>query len=236
MSQEWNQDSAGDDDVQMPLGTGESSGGSEVAMTDGAARSRFNTSTIALFAAFAAALVVLYLLGLGNKPRSASADQLRLQNDLEEKMSEIIKKNDLNLIDVKLHSTREVLEAFIKQFERIQSVTELPMNPFMTEVRATTVSPTQITTIVPSSDPEVLRKIALEFNGLKLQSVMTNNQKPVAMINNQIVPLRGKIGSFTATAIQTNSVTLSFEDPNYKTPEGEFYKFELKSVDGTRKN
>ena len=38
-------------------------------------RPKVNTSTLALIAAFSAGLIVLYLLGLQNKPRTASADE-----------------------------------------------------------------------------------------------------------------------------------------------------------------
>ncbi len=85
MSQQWKSENAGgeggggaEEDVQMPLGVGGGAGGEGFSGEESYAepKRKMNTSTLALFAAFGAALIVLYLLGLGNKPKVATADEM----------------------------------------------------------------------------------------------------------------------------------------------------------------
>src|SRR4051794_27655964 len=77
----WKEESAGDD-VQMPLGVGAEPAQAEE--YSGKSRPRPNGSTVALIGAFAVALAALYLLGLQNKPRSASAEEMAHAKQIEE--------------------------------------------------------------------------------------------------------------------------------------------------------
>src|ERR1035437_3643573 len=75
--------------MQMPLGAGDGGDSSYLAEP----KPKMNTSTFALIASFIAALVVLYLLGLHNKPRSASAQQEAHEHQMKSAITELLQKN-----------------------------------------------------------------------------------------------------------------------------------------------
>src|SRR5882724_4259764 len=75
----------------MPLGTGDTEAQEEAYVSD---KPKVNSSTVALFVTFAAALVVLYLLGLQNKPRAASAEQLARQQQVGNAIDEMINSKE----------------------------------------------------------------------------------------------------------------------------------------------
>ena len=78
-------DNIGEEEAQMPLGVGDESPADEYVEKR---RSMPNTSTLSLVAAFAAAIVVLYLLGLLNKPRTFTADEMKHATEVEENRSD----------------------------------------------------------------------------------------------------------------------------------------------------
>jgi hypothetical protein len=209
MSQQWKTESA-DDDVQMPLGTGDAGGGEE---SYAAPRQKVNTSTLALFAAFAAGLIVLYLLGLQNKPRAASAEDQAKQAAVASAIEEMLSKNSQSGAQVRsfLNDTGKLLELIRHYLEPRDDGFDLPGNPFeRDQPRAVAAAPGEPPPIIPADDNEarILRETAEEFAKLKLQSVIIG-ARPAALITGKMVTVGAKFGHLAVTDIQAGRVLLS---------------------------
>ena len=85
--QEWSNDSG--DDVQMPLGVGDA----PVEELELPSKPKVNALTLLLFAAFATALLVIYLVGSQTRPKTASAEQIAHQQEVQSAITELLQKN-----------------------------------------------------------------------------------------------------------------------------------------------
>jgi len=209
MTQEWKEPAAGDD-VQMPLGTG---GDAAPAEDYSPPRQRVNTSTLALVAAFAAALVVLYFLGLQNKPRIATAEDqakaLETNSKIEKWLSNKEGQKGLKQLGDGL------LQRLQDYFGTKITIMELTGNPFEQQVAKVAAPVDMGSPIAPPPPPEVedpvLKEVAKEFAGLKLQMVMLGSPS-AAMINNQMATIGTKFKYLTITDIQTDRVMLGYKN------------------------
>jgi hypothetical protein len=213
---EWNKDNGGDEDVQMPLGVGESSGATESAgYTDGA-KSRIGGSTIALLGAFAAALIALYLLGLQNKPRQADAQRVSNDNQLADAITKMIEEGG---VQPKLPGVfdNDIVRLYRILTARPVSVnTDLPRNPFALDVKPVEIGGTAPPPL-PLDDPEapILLQVAHEFENLRLQTVIMG-KNPVAMINNSIVAVGARTSDhLTVAEIQSDHVVLAYKQNKF---------------------
>ncbi len=220
MTQQWkNNEDGGEEDVQMPLGT---SGAEAPAEEYAAPRGpKINTSTIALVAAFAAGLVVLYFLGLGNKPRAASADQVARDQAVQTKIQAMLmNRGETQKLDGFLSDFKLLEDRLHHYFDGNTKIQDLSVNPFEREVAA--VAPPSITDAFPTS-PAIpadqtealeMRKAADYFATLKLQMVMLGNPS-MAMINSRMLTVGTQLEMFTITDIKTGSVILTFKDKTF---------------------
>jgi hypothetical protein len=212
--QQWN--SGENDDVQMPLGVG---GGAEPDFSvEGSGKPKFNGPTFVLFGAFAAALLVIYLLGLQNKPRAASAEQVAHEQEVQSAITELLQKNGkAGQLSGLFQDTDKLVKMFYSYLgTQTEKTPELPHDPFANdEVRAAS-SPEEVA-VVPSNfvEAEKLRKVAETFSGLKLQSVMVGRTS-VAMINNRMVTTGAKVGELTVTTIEPGRVLLNYEKNTFE--------------------
>ena len=209
MSQQWN---SGGDDVQMPLGVGVDSAG------DGGfsepSKPKMNTATLALVASFAAALVVIYLLGLQNKPRAASAEQTAKEQQVSAAITELLERNGKAEEIKSLFSDTKSLVQMFYSYLGSQSGTppELPHDPFAAESTqvASALDSGPVVIPVNYAEAEKMRKVAETFGGLKLQSVMLSRTNSMAMINNKLVGVGSKLGDLTITEIESTRVLLTY--------------------------
>lgn len=205
MTEEWNKNNdAGDDDVQIPLGTGAGeSAGSDAGYTDGI-KPKINNSTLALFAAFAAALIVLYLLGLQNKPRPAGAQQQDATNLVGKYINSHGEGTTLPGDDIaKLRQTID------KSLDNATPSSPLAGNPFAQAPVRVDSGPAPV-----AANPDA-RDVAVEFSTLNVQTIMFG-RTPMAMINGQLVTPGTQLGSFLVSEIQPNAVLLKYKDASYK--------------------
>src|SRR4051812_17242108 len=129
MTQSWKEESVGDD-VQMPLGSGADA--APVEEYSGKPKVRPNGSTVALIGAFGVALVALYVLGLQNKPRSASAEEMAHTKQLEETWSRAlaaISDKDKG-VPKTLRNTRSLVDMLTTYLNRKAETPDLPVNIF----------------------------------------------------------------------------------------------------------
>jgi len=197
VTQDWNKnnDGGGEEDVQMPLGISNDGAAEEAYVAD--SKPRINTSTLALFAAFGAALVVLYLLGLQNKPRAASADELAKQAAVTSAIDDMLQHTERGArINKLLDDTSRLVQLLVgalgnKTFETV----DLPANPFEREMVASGAPAAENFLPDDRSEQERIRLVAEEFTKLKLQMIMMGS-KPAAMIQNNIVTVGGSVGEF----------------------------------------
>jgi hypothetical protein len=213
MSQEWKEPAAGAD-VQMPLGTGgDAAAGEEYS----APKVRVNTSTLALIASFVAALAVLYFMGMQNKPRPASGDDLKRMQANEDTIKSWLGNTDVRQ---SLKQTSDRLLEKLRQYlgETKDVAADLGDNPFKQAMKD--APPPALPPMVadanpmPQLPPETvdagLKEVAKTFPSLKLQLVMLGNPSS-AMINSQMASVGTKFGLLKVTEIENDRVLLTYE-------------------------
>ena len=213
MSEEWNKNSDAGEDIQMPLTTG--GGDAPAEEYSGPSRPKINTSTLALAAAFAAAIAVLYLLGLQNKPRPAAADVQQRMDEATKRIESILSDKDKQADVQKLfNNTPKLIKAITDYWDQFKGQSlDLPGNPFEPE-NIRRVDP--VTQIVDDSDGAEFRKAAEEFAGLKLTMVV-NSSNPSALIGDKIVSVGNNVTDhLTVTKIASDYVVLNFKDRSFK--------------------
>ncbi len=174
---------------------------------------RMNGPTLVLCGAFALASVVIYLLGLQNKPRSASAEQMAHEQLVQSAIQELLEKNGKA---AEFHGLFQDTDKLVKMFysylgsER-EATPELAHDPFANDDVKAVASSTDDVVVVPTNiaEAEKLRKAAETFASLKLQSVMVGRTS-VAMINNRMVTVGAKIGELTVASIEPSRVLMNF--------------------------
>jgi hypothetical protein len=209
--QQWNQNS--EDDVQMPLGTGDGGGGPEFGGEE--KKPKVNGSTFVLVGAFASALAVIYLMGLQNRPQTASAEQMA--HDVRERsaITELLeKKGKADDLKGLFTDTRKLVKMFYSYLGTQRSdVPQLSHDPFGPTEPAAAPAPVREAVQIVSENPadaEKLRQVAEQFKGLKLHSVMLG-RTPVAMINRNMVQVGNRLGDLTVVSIEADRVLLGYE-------------------------
>ena len=196
----------------MPLGVG--SGGEQEFSAPESSKPKLNGPTFVLFGAFAAALVVIYLLGMQNKPRAASAEQMAHDQQVQSAIQELMTKNGKS---GDFHGLFQDTDKLVKMFysylgsER-EPTPELPHDPFANDEPREVVAAAGNDVVVPATntiEAEKLRKVAETFAALKLQSVMLGHV-PVAMINNRMVTIGARIDDLTVSAIEADRVLFNY--------------------------
>ena len=227
MSQQLHHDPLSEDDAQMPLGTGADGAPAEDYVES---KPRVNSSTLALVGAFAAALVVLYLLGLQNKPRAAVADNHDLE--IAARIDAIIgKKNEQDKMGNFFDATSRLIAKLQDRFDNRKTTFDLTGNPFEHEVpkpppALPVIDPVDLTpSRGPTEDPAIkaaraalLRQVAADYDSLKLDAIMLGSS-PIALINKRSVTIGDKLGHLTIQDIQEGQVLLSFEDQVFRLEE-----------------
>lgn len=208
-AQPWKMDEEGSGDEQMPLGVSSDAGEESYAAES---KPKVNTSTLALFAAFAAALVVLYLLGLQNKPRTATAEELQRQQRVGTAIDEMLQHTEKGArIGNLLENTSRLVQLLLGALgNKGPENSDLPGNPFERAMVEQVVTGGVEQVLPPDiGEQERLRRMAEDFGKLKLQMVMMGST-PTAMINNQLVTPGAKVGEFfTVSGISPSQVVLS---------------------------
>jgi hypothetical protein len=212
VTEQWNKDEG--DDVQMPLGVG---GGETEFTTEGDSKPKVNGPTMVLFAAFAAGLLVIYLLGMQSKPRAASADQLAHEAQVKSAIADLLAKNGkAEQLDSLFKDTDKLMKMFHAYFGGDgKEAPELEHDPFANDdpKAAPGVEAQQI--VSTGADAEKIRKVAETFAGLKLQSVMLGKTS-IAMVNNRMLTVGAKIGELTVGSIEANRVVLKYGENKYE--------------------
>jgi hypothetical protein len=217
VSENWKSDAGAEEDVQRPLnmGTTDTDTGDSPYIDE--PRAKMNHSTMALVAAFIAALSVLYLLGLHNKPKSASAEDLAHDSKVKSAISDMLEKNGKSVGADQIQNLFKDTDKLVQMFyhylgSQASKSADLPGNPFAQEYGDTgPVAATEAVHYVNSNaaEAEALRRIAETFNKLKLQSVLIGKTS-MAMIDNHLVQVGNKIGELTVTSIEPDRVLLNY--------------------------
>lgn len=218
MSQQW---TAPEEEPQVPLGAG---GDVPPEQSYPETKPKVNGATVALVASFAVGLLVIYLVGLQNRPRTANAEQVQREQQVQSAIAELLEKNGkAEQIKSLFADTKRLVPMFYNYLGTPEGKPpELPADPFAPQDANRTSSLTPLDPVhiepVNAAEADGLRKVAETFNGLKLQSVMLSKANSAAMINNRMVSVGNKLGDLLVTDIETNRVLLSFGA----------HKFELK--------
>lgn len=208
--QQWNQPS--EEEAQVPLGAGGDAAAESPPASD--RKPKVSGPTLVLFGAFASALVIIYLVGMQNKPRAASAAQANSDPMRNSAITELLqKKGKAEELQGLFSDTRKLVKLFYSVGNQHAAVPHLSHDPFGEDdapvvVRTANMQTPVVVNSQNSAELEELRKCAEEFKTLKLQSVMSGNVS-VAVINNRMVQVGNTIGEFTVKAIEPTRVLLS---------------------------
>lgn len=211
----WN---VNDDEAQVPLGVGGDN--AAVEETFGESKPKISGSTAALFASFAAAVLVIWLLGMQGKPRAASAEAVNRDAQIDSALAELIAKKNGGNIDNLFKDTDKLVAMFYNYLSSTDTTLTLPTNPFEHEApRVASSTKIEHLPVAPTNTAELekFRRVAETFNGLKLQSVMIGRSS-MAMINNRLVGVGARFGELTVSEIEAGRVILTCDN----------HKFELK--------
>ncbi|HSV16481.1 MAG TPA: hypothetical protein VLI90_19620 [Tepidisphaeraceae bacterium] len=220
MSQQWKESTTGgDDDVQMPLGVGgDITPPEEYSESKGP---RFNSSTLTLVAAFATAMGVLYLLGLQNKPRTASAEDDKVRQKIDERIQELV-RSKTGQDGAGKRGTAWLIEMLNRYFEASNKVVDLSRNPFEHEVTATVAEPPpgpREGPVLPPAASKELLDATMAYQGFRLQMVMTGSN-PAALVSDSGTDQMVKVGShlkmWEVLSIDPGRLVLRFKDVNGK--------------------
>jgi len=220
MSENWK---LSDEDVQVPLGVGDEGAAARETSYEAPRKSSVNAATLALVGVFLASLAMIYVLGLQNRPRSASAQVSTLQTDsaIAELLNKAGKSGEIKSV---FQNTDQLVQMFYNYpGHSAAEWTQLPGNPFEVQGKA---PPTTCAGMLPPqstgaslallAEQERTRKLADSFAQLKLQSVMVSKSMSAAMINGKLVSVGGKVGEFTVNEITAEHVILTAGDNKFE--------------------
>ncbi len=218
MSQEWNSNSTGDENVQD---LGAEASASPVDSGTGRKFIRANSSTLTLVLAFATAVGLLYLLGLHNRPRAADANTAQHDAKRDAVINDLLKNTNTQANVKSFYDDTNRIIALVDGFCNTEPKSvDLDGNPFSHHEDA---APVQDTTshaapVVSSDDPN-LRRVSEEFSAFKVQTVMTG-ASPAAIVNDQIVTIGSTLGSFNVLDIKPDHLVLGWQDKKFTLPVG----------------
>lgn len=171
-----------------------------------------------LIALFAAALGALYLLRLRATPAQASAEQLRVQSEVDAALT--------NLSNVRLAAREptdgapDVADVFYFEAEHRQiPLSELRGNPFVFVAPSPKTYP-----LVPlktgaqetnKEEAQQLSEALAAVKTLRLQSVLTGEHGATAMISNNLLTEGQKIRGWTVESIRSRQVVLIWQGHTY---------------------
>lgn len=217
MTQEWN-NNGGEEDLQA-LGAEPSSPPPEPASGSGR-KLKVNTSTLTLLLAFGTAVALLYLLGLHNKPKPASASAQAKSAGAQKALVDFLKdakaKEDAAAL---FKDTEKLIKLVGVYFDNAKKPVELGDNPFghpEAPAPAQATGPITPATPVETEDPD-LRRVSREFEGLKVQLVMTG-EHPAAIVNGKEVTIGSALEEFTVLDIRPDHLVLGWKDKKFTLP------------------
>jgi hypothetical protein len=221
MSQQYPHDQLPEDDAQIPGASAETAAPEDYVES----KPRVNNSTVALIGAFAAALIVLYLLGLQNKPRAAVADTHEIE--LTARIDKILGSNNEQVKMGNFFDASSRLVAKLQnRFDDRALAVEIEGNPFEHVIPKPAPPPVStapdLTPRGPVEDPAIkaaraalLRQVAADYDSLRLDAIMLG-PRPVALIKGRSVTIGDQLGHLTVKDIQQGQVLLTFEDQTFR--------------------
>jgi len=216
MSQQWN---AGDENSSHNLtNSGEHELPAEESGAGGSVKKlSLSRGTLAVVGVFAAAVLLLWVLGKQAGPKSADAEATG-DDKVDSALHELLEKSGKG---ENLRVMFKDTDSIVKMFHQPGSVSvpleKLPINPFdhVVEKAEATDAPPVVVHADDAAQLEKMRRVADEFKDFKLQTVMLG-RRATAIINNQFVQVGGHIGNFTVTDIQAQRVILSCAGKNFE--------------------
>lgn len=206
-NEQWNM---GEDDVQMPLGTG---GDAAPEPTFGDEKKpRISPTTLLLAGVFLAGMALIFVLGKQNGPKAASAQTAR-DTEIKASLKELMSKAG------KTGGTSMETDQLVKLFQNNGPGTlnnDPPGNPFEWNKRAKPVETVVPVNVEDPLEQQRYRKVAETFAGLKLQSIMYSKERSAAMISNRLATVGTKFGDLVVTAIEPERVLLAFEKQKFE--------------------
>lgn len=210
-----------DQDVQMPLGIGRGNEGESHEIPFGEEKKpKINAATMVLIGIFTAGLAGIYLVGMQNKPRGVSAEQINREARVDSAIAELLaqKGGSPGASISSLYKDSEKLVAMFYNYPGGDAGSgNLDSNPFaLSTVRENSAEPIVRAVVGNAAEQERLRHVAENFATLHLDSVVLSANMKAAMINRKLVTVGAKVGEFTVLTIENQRVILGFENSKFE--------------------
>ncbi|MEX2214153.1 MAG: hypothetical protein WD768_08500 [Phycisphaeraceae bacterium] len=183
----------------------------------------FSKSTLLVVLIMAIAAGSLYAMHLSQVDHTATDEQKRSEARIDQLMAQLSQGADNGTL------TKQGIDAMFKDMDSVlgwlnndRTESQVPVeftrrNPFALLASKTETPKVGATKV----DPEAVRIAALrakldtEIRTFKLQSVVPGGRSPVAIVNNKIVQVGAKLGSFTLVEIKDVGVVLEAEGQQF---------------------
>jgi len=241
-------ETAGEEPAQLPLMMGARPEGLDGdidlhSMSDGS--KLFNKSTLLIVAVLLIAAGTIYAMRLSQGEKGQSEEVTKSEARIEQLMTQLKSSQaaggDHRLAKGSIEALMNDAEFIIAQLDVDPTKRQVPVeftkkNPFhlFIEQAIPTAGP-----VKPKEDPEakrlaeLMKKLEGELARLKIQSILPNGRKPVAIIDNKIVQLGEAVGSFKVKEIQKLAVILEAEGKEFTLSiENDPNKADVKGVKG----
>lgn len=178
-------------------------------------RQKLSQGTVVLIAVVAVAAIVVYgmRLSMGDLSRTG------ISSDMMKKIDQALAKANPNSASVSsagvlpVRATFRDTESIVRMFNADVSKSQVPIeyvqrNPFALAMEISVESSAVSAGADATRQREMLRRLEVEFNSLKLQSVMASARIPVVIIDGQFYKEGQQVGSFTIAKIHDRGVDL----------------------------
>jgi uncharacterized protein HemX len=172
-------------------------------------KSNLNKGTIFLLVTCAIGVGVMYLFGIKQKPKEASAEQKAAEAQVDQALQKLVNKDEQNKVKELFNDTDEMVKAFYDYPTKQQvALDELKKNPFQRVVDTSGEVVVDDRTARQERE-RLVRELQNNFNKLKLQSVLKSSKGATCLINGEIYKVGQMVDDFfTVKTIEDNKVIL----------------------------
>jgi hypothetical protein len=180
-------------------------------------KSNLNKGTIFLLVTCAIGVGVMYLFGIKQKPKEASAEEKAVEAQVDQALKKLVDQNEQGKVKDLFKDTNEMVQAFYDYPSKQQvALEELQKNPFCRVIDAKETETKVDEKALQREKERVLREAQTKLAQLQLQSVLKSTKGSTCLINGEIFKVGQKVGEiFTIQAIEDNKVTLAASENQF---------------------
>jgi len=180
-------------------------------------KTNLNKGTIFLLVTCAVGVGVMYLFGIKQKPKEATAEEKAIEAQVDEALKKLVNKEEQDQAKNLFKDTTEMVQAFYEYPAKQQvAVDELQKNPFCHAAEKKEETGKVDEKALQREKERLLREAQTKLGQLKLQSILKGTKGATCLINGEIYKAGQPVGEiFTIKAIEDNKVILVASDTEF---------------------